>query len=255
MELRCNPAVGAAYSSAAQVARVVTEDWGRRNLFCAACSSNALEQAPANTKAFDYSCPACSERYQLKGMRRWNGERILDSAYSTMIAAIQSDATPNLLLLHYTPEWRIQQLLLLPRFFFSESIIEKRKPLAPTARRAGYVGCNIRIGLIPADGKIPIIEHGTSLAPSSVRERYGMVSGLGELGASIRGWTLDVLRCVRRLPPGFALADMYAFEKELGKLHPDNKNIRPKVRQQLQILRDLGLVRFVRPGRYESVRA
>ena len=252
MELRCNPSVAARYSSAAQIARVVTEDWGKRNLFCAACSSNRLKQAPPNTGAFDFSCPACAERYQLKGMRRWNTERILDSAYSTMISAIRSDATPNLLLMHYSDEWQIHQLLLLPRFFFSESIIEKRRPLAPTARRAGWVGCNIRIGLIPTDGKIPIIEEGKCLPTGSVRENYGRVKGLGELGTGIRGWTLDVLRCVRRLPRAFSLADVYAFDEELANLHPGNKNIRPKIRQQLQILRDLGLVRFVEAGRYES---
>ena len=252
MELRCNPAVGAAYSSPTQIARVVTEDWGRRNLFCAACSSNALTQAPPNTGAFDFSCPACTERYQLKGMRKWNTERILDSAYSTMISAVRSDATPNLLLMHYSTEWRIHQLLLVPRFFFSESIIEKRKPLAPTARRAGWVGCNIRIGWIPDDGKIPIVRDSRFLPPSSVRESYGSVSGLRDLGAGIRGWTLDMLRCVRRLPRAFTLADMYAFDKELASLHPDNRNIRPKIRQQLQVLRDLGLVRFVEAGKYES---
>ena len=255
MQLRCEPAVGAGYSSPTQVARVVTEEWGRRNLFCAACSSNALTQAPANTRAFDFSCPACTERYQLKGMRRWNAERILDSAYSTMVSAIRSDETPHLLLLHYSAQWQIHQLLLIPRFFFGESIIEKRRPLAPTARRAGYVGCNIRIGLIPRDGKIPIIEEGKCLPVTSVRENYGRVRGLGELGTNIRGWTLDVLRCVRRLSRAFALTDMYAFDRELASLHPDNRNIRPKIRQQLQVLRDLGLVRFVGAGRYENRQA
>ena len=255
MELRCNPAVGAAYSSSSQVARVVTEDWGKRNLFCAACLSDTLAQAPPNTRAFDFSCPACTERYQLKGMRRWNDERILDSAYSAMVSAIRSDATPNLFLMHYSTEWQIHQLLLVPRFFFSESVIEKRKPLAPTARRAGYVGCNIRIGLIPADGKIPIIEEGKCFPASSVRENYNRVSGLGDLASGVRGWTLAVLRCVRRLPRAFALADMYAFDKELASFHPGNRNIRPKIRQQLQVLRDLGLLRFVGTGKYESAQA
>lgn len=114
------------------------------------------------------------------------------------------------------------------------------------------MGCNIRIGSIPKEGKIPIIEEGRCLPPASVRGNYSRVSGLSELPASVRGWALDVLGCVRRLPRAFALADVYAYESELARLHPENKNIRPKIRQQLQVLRDLRLVRFVGSRRYEG---
>jgi type II restriction enzyme len=36
----------------------------------------------------------------------------------------------------------------------------------------------------------------------------------------------------------------------LAKLHPANRNIRPKIRQQLQVLRDMGLVEFLGGGEY-----
>jgi len=32
--------------------------------------------------------------------------------------------------------------------------------------------------------------------------------------------------------------------------YPDNRHIRDKIRQQLQILRDLGLLQFLRPAHY-----
>jgi len=67
----------------------------------------------------------------------------------------------------------------------------------------------------------------------------------------LRGWVADILTCVERLPSTFKLDDMYAFEDELGEKHRDNHNIRPKIRQQLQVLRDLGIVRFVSLGVYE----
>ena len=35
--------------------------------------------------------------------------------------------------------------------------------------------------------------------------------------------------------------------------YPLNRNVRAKIRQQLQILRDKGLVRFVGRGRYRAV--
>ena len=36
----------------------------------------------------------------------------------------------------------------------------------------------------------------------------------------------------------------------MARLHPQNRFVRPKIRQQLQILRDLGLLEFLGRGRY-----
>jgi type II restriction enzyme len=47
---------------------------------------------------------------------------------------------------------------------------------------------------------------------------------------------------ITRPSDSFATADVYAFERELEQLHPDNRNVRPKIRQQLQILRDAGFL-------------
>jgi type II restriction enzyme len=51
----------------------------------------------------------------------------------------------------------------------------------------------------------------------------------------------------------FTLENVYSFEKELSDKHPKNRNVRPKIRQQLQLLRDLGLVEFVTPGVYRRL--
>jgi type II restriction enzyme len=62
----------------------------------------------------------------------------------------------------------------------------------------------------------------------------------------MRGWTLDVLNLVRSLhKQTFSLADAYMLETHLAHLHPANRHVRPKIRQQLQILRDLGLLVFI----------
>jgi type II restriction enzyme len=69
--------------------------------------------------------------------------------------------------------------------------------------------------------------------------------------AEKRGWTLDVLNVVRAInKPEFSLAEVYAHAEELGKLHPGNRNIQPKIRQQLQELRDMGMVEFLGRGEY-----
>ena len=168
-----------------------------------------------------------------------------------MLRAIRADRTPNLLVLQYSTTWLVQNLLLIPRMFFTESVVEKRKPLGPGARRAGWIGCNILMGEIPPDGKIPMICFGVPVRKERVREEFSRVKQLANLPPSLRGWTLDVLRVVRQLgKPGFTLEDMYVFEPELKALHPKNQNVRPKIRQQLQVLRDLGLLRFGAKGNY-----
>jgi type II restriction enzyme len=46
----------------------------------------------------------------------------------------------------------------------------------------------------------------------------------------------------------FTTAEVYIFERELEKLHPDNRHVRNKIRQQLQVLRDLGLLLHIERG-------
>ncbi len=168
-----------------------------------------------------------------------------------MIRAIRSDNAPHLLLLQYTSEWYIQNVLLIPRMFFSESVIEKRKPLSPTARRAGWVGCNILLSGIPEDGKIAIVSAGVPVPEQQVRHEFDRVRGLAEVPPSLRGWTVDVLNAVRRLGKSrFSLQELYQLEPELRAAHPRNLNVRPKIRQQLQVLRDLGLIEFRDRGSY-----
>lgn len=175
----------------------------------------------------------------------------MDAGYEAMLRAIRGDRTPNLLLLQYSKSWAVQNLLLVPKMFFTESVIEKRKPLGPNARRAGWIGCNILLGEIPSDGKIPMISGGVPVRKKRVREEFSRVKQLAEIPPSLRGWTLDVLRAVRQLDKSeFTLEEMYAFEPQLKALHPNNQNVRPKIRQQLQVLRNLGLLRFGARGSY-----
>jgi type II restriction enzyme len=44
--------------------------------------------------------------------------------------------------------------------------------------------------------------------------------------------------------------EVYAFERHLGELYPGNQNVRPKIRQQLQYLRNRGFLDFVSRGSY-----
>jgi type II restriction enzyme len=169
-----------------------------------------------------------------------------------MVRAIRENRTPNLFALEYEPsDWAVVNLILIPSFAFPLSAIEKRRPLAAHARRAGWVGCNILLDAIPADARIAIVRAGNSISPKIVREQYLKVLPFEKLTPEKRGWTLDVLNALRRLgKTEFALSDVYAAEHGLARLHPANRHVRPKIRQQLQVLRDLGFVQFLGGGEY-----
>jgi type II restriction enzyme len=128
----------------------------------------------------------------------------------------------------------------------------------------------------------PVTRHTRTIIvpPEKVWEKFKRVKPLKDISVTQRGWTLDVLNIVRRisevgtagsavrapsgrkipaaLPPvtpqrgvptnTFTTSEVYTFTRELEKLHPDNRHVRDKIRQQLQVLRDMGLLRHVERG-------
>ena len=238
------------YKSHTQQARVVSEAWGQENLYCPNCQSPFLKPAPNNTQAIDYFCPNCGQPFQLKSKSSTIGDRIVDAAYDAMLSAILEGRTPNLYALHYSRIiWQVRNLILIPHFAFSASAIEARRPLAPQARRAGWIGCNIVLKNIPPDARIHLISDGVAVPPNTVRESFHRLRPLEGISPKERGWTLDVLRIVRSLGrQEFSNSDVYAFESQLEKLHPNNRHIRDKIRQQLQVLRDRGFLVQVQRG-------
>lgn len=244
------------YKSASQRARIATEGWGLANLYCPSCTSNSLKRTPHNTPVVDFVCPICDSEFQMKSQARPLGNRLADAAYDAMRRAIVTKKTPNLFILQYNREkWIVQNLLLIPRFAISMSAVECRKPLALTARRSGWIGCNIRLDLIPSDAKISLLANGANVNASLVRQSYACLRPLDSLSVEKRGWTLDVLKVIRKLGKReFSLAEVYEFEKFLSQLHPQNRHLRDKIRQQLQVLRDIGLLEFLGGGRYRMRR-
>jgi HKD family nuclease len=57
-----------------------------------------------------------------------------------------------------------------------------------------------------------------------------------------------------RLPEGvFQTSDMYIYEKYFQQFYPENRHIKDKIRQILQQLRDLGLVRHISESRWQRI--
>lgn len=154
------------YKSASQRARISSESWAARELYCPRCTSNSLDALPGNTPVFDFRCPGCESGFQLKSAASAFRTKLTDGAYAQMHDAILHGRTPNLFLLHYQfNPLTVASLTFIPDF-------------------------------------------------------------------------------------AFTLADVYAAEDSLAQLHPHNAHIRPKIRQQLQVLRDLGLLTFLGSGSY-----
>src|SRR3990167_5498335 len=241
------------YTSFPQKIRVLTEDWVNRQVYCPNCGHLDIDKYGNNMPVADFFCSNCKEDYELKSKKDSVGTKIVDGAYRTMVERLQSSANPNFFFLSYDlQKFEVLNFLVIPKHFFVPDIIEKRKPLAQTARRAGWIGCNILLQSIPQTGKIFFIRNRQIEPKEKVLAEWRKTFFLREeKEVSAKGWLLDTMRSIEKLGKReFTLDDIYIFENELAKLHPENKHIKDKIRQQLQVLRDKSYLDFVSRGYY-----
>lgn len=254
MNLKLDESIAIGYKSLAQKIRVMSEFWTQENLFCPCCGNSHVDKLPNNSPVADMQCENCGEIFELKSKKNRIGKKIVDGAYSTMIERITGNINPQLLLIQYSPRLFITDLILVPKFFFTPGIIEKRKPLSANARRAGWVGCNIIYEKIPSQGKIDIVRDGVEISTADVLKNYAHTKKLQTENIILRGWMLDILHCINKLDTEiFTLKDIYSYTDYLKLRHGDNHNVEAKIRQQLQFLRDKGFVEFVGRGKYRKV--
>ncbi len=240
------------YTSGSQSARTWTEAWVKMWAYCPHCGNAKISQFPNNSPLADFLCSSCNEEFELKSQKSKFGAKVADGAYKTKCERLAASNNPNLLLMNYDlKSLSVVNLFIVPKHFFIRDIIERRKPLAATARRAGWIGSNILIGKVPESGKIRIVQNGVIRPKETVLEEWQKTLFLRSESLESRGWLLDVMKCVESLGRReFTLDDVYEFERHLGELYPGNQNVRPKIRQQLQFLRDKGFIEFLSRGHY-----
>jgi type II restriction enzyme len=254
MELSCDLSIALGYVSPAQRARVISEHWFSQNCYCLACDSDSLSRTAPNTKALDFSCNLCGQKYELKTFRRRPRKSLVDGAYDSLIGRVYDGSVPTLCLLGRTDSWQIDSLTAIHSSFLTPSVIERRPALRDSARRAGWVGCNIRLDRIPPDGEIDLIRGGICLPKRDVRSDFKRFLPLAQLEVEQRDWTRLTLSIIRQLGMSrFKLSDLYRREAQFAKEYPKNSHIRAKIRQQLQVLRNLGAVRFEGHGLYSMM--
>ena len=240
------------YKSKSQIARVVTEAWVVTNITCPNCGSS-LSEYPANEKSKDVFCPSCGDDFQIKSSKNKFSKRITGAEYNTTLNSIRSGKNPSLMLLHYDENsMRVIDFIFIHSSFITNEIIIPRKPLSKEARRAGWQGCLIDIDKIPSIAKIFVIKNGIVYRWKDVVNKWKVSSNIRQFSVQSRGWVSTILSFIDRLPNTFALSQLYLFEDELKIIYPKNHNIRAKIRQQLQVIRDLGLIKFVGRGEYQK---
>lgn len=254
MILNFNTKLAEGYKSNSQIARVLTENWVKENSYCPCCGDFSINEYENNRPVADFYCKKCAEEFELKSKNGNLSSTITDGAYSTMIERINSNQNPNFLFLTYSNYWSVENFLIIPKHFFTPDIIVKRKPLPATAKRAGWIGCNIDISNVAEAGKVFLVKDGKVIDRRVVENSFNQTLFLREKSIESKGWILDILLCVDAIKKDyFTLDEIYQFEKKLKLKYPNNNFIKDKIRQQLQVLRDKGIIEFIGRGNYKKV--
>lgn len=240
------------YSSGSQNARAWTERWVADRLYCPNGGNERLNQFPPNLPVADFFCASCQEQYELKSQKKPFGAKIANGAYDRKQERLLSDTNPNFFLLNYDLiQQEVKSVCVVPKHFFVPEIVEKRKPLAETARRRGWIGSNILLSHIPESGRIFYVRDGQPQTKEAVLANWQRTLFLQEEKADSRGWLIEVMRCIEMIGrDSFDIDHVYDFERRLQRMYPDNRHVKPKIRQQLQVLRDKGYLEFVSRGNY-----
>lgn len=252
MNLHLDVNHGTSYKNNSQKIRAITEHWTTREIFCPNCGIG-IKQYIANKPVADFYCDKCIEDFEQKSKRGKFGKKIVAGQYDKIINRITAKDKPNFFFMSYLVSMTVNDFFIIPKYFFVPEIIEKRKQLAETARRAGWVGSNILFYKIPKDGQVYYVKNGQAIDKKEVMKNWQKTAFLKNVKkVEAKGWLLDIMNCLDKLDKTeFVLNDIYNFEDILKKLHPKNNNIKPKIRQQLQFLRNKGYLKFLGKGIYK----
>ena len=244
--------IAATYRSPSQRVRVTTERWVEENLFCPSCFSSILK-TPNNTRVLDFLCSRCGLSFELKSKKGHFGHKVVDGAYSSMMNIVTNNTQPNFFFLGYNEDHLVENLFLVPKRFIISEIIERRKPLQEHARRAGWTGCNLNLSLIPREGRIFYIKERQIATQNIVRTQWNQTAFLDSVSRTSRSWLIVTMNCIDKIgEPVFTIEEVYKFVPKLQMLFPRNRNIKAKLRQQLQVLRDRKWLTFLGDGIYQK---
>ena len=203
-------------------------------MVCPECAK-PISKAQNNISGLDFTCSVCELPIELKSKHGSFGGKLVDGAYESMINKIANGTHSNFFLLSYGDDYAVTDLVLVPKRFIVPAIVERRKPLSRTARRAGWIGCNLKVSLIPSAGKIPYVRTKLITPLKHIMKQWQETCFLEKVALPSRGWLIAVMNCVERINKHeFTINEVYEFVPYLESLFPQNRYVREKVRQQLQ---------------------
>jgi len=109
---------------------------------------------------------------------------------------------------------------------------------------------------VPKEKRIKFEKSERDLFPAAEYEPQDDLydGGIKTIVNTLSGWRLDTFNVVSKIPTNiFKLEQVYSYKRHLQELHPENRNVEAKIRQQLQELRDLGLIEFLGSGVYRKL--
>ncbi len=236
-----------------QAIKMLTEHWTANNIFCPSCWS-ALMKHKIDKPVNDLFCRECSEDFELKSSK-WKLWKIIPWwAYDVMIKQM-IEKPMHLFVLKYAPDYTINNFLVVPKYFFIPGIIQKRN-ISRVKQKNWKVRLwtwwNILFHKIPESWKIHYIREWSYKTRTEILNEWNRVRFLEKEKQESKWWIFDMMKCIEKLnKENFSLEEMYSFENELRKIYPQNNNIKPKIRQQLQFLRDRNYLEFLWWGKYK----
>jgi hypothetical protein len=110
------------------------------------------------------------------------------------------------------------------------------------------------IAKVPKEKRIKFEKSEKDLFPKYEPEDDLYDGGVTTIVDTLSGWRLDTFNVVSKITANiFKLDQVYDYKQHLQELHPENRNVEAKIRQQLQELRDLGLIEFLGGGVYRKL--
>lgn len=253
MDLILNTLLAKNFKNNSQKIRIISESWVLNQIYCPSCG-NGLSNYDNNKPVADFYCVKCAEDFELKSKSGKFTNSISAGAYSKMLERISSQEKPNFFFMEYLSKlWSVDDFFVVPKHFIVKEIIQQRKPLSEKAKRAGWIGSNIIFSKIPKAGQIFYIEKGVVIPRFEVLKKWQKTVFLKYIiNSSAKGWIIDVMNCIDSINKmEFTLKDIYDFESDLKKLHPENNHVKDKIRQQLQFLRNKNYLEFLGNGNYK----
>lgn len=148
MECGFNLEAARGYKSNSQIARVLTEGWVCRELYCPRCGNTHISHFPNNKAVADFFCPNCKNEYELKSKSGRVGKRIADGAYETFIERITGNSNPDFFVLSYDlREMCVDDLWVIPKHFLCRVLLKKENRFRLRLKeRAGWAAifCSAR---------------------------------------------------------------------------------------------------------------